>query len=76
MEALIHHGIRCNVCQKFPIVGIRYKCIQCKSFDLCEQCERQFGEKHGHLLLKLRNNEQIKMMTKNYKQKEKEVKLK
>ena len=76
METLIHHGIKCNVCQKFPIVGIRYKCIQCKSYDLCEQCERKFGEKHGHLLLKLRNNEQIRMMANKYNPKEKEIKLK
>ena len=76
METLIHHGIKCNACQKFPIVGIRYKCIQCKSYDLCEQCERKFGEKHGHLLLKLRNNEQIKMMANKYNPKEKELKLK
>ena len=68
MESLIHHGIKCNACQKFPIVGTRYKCIQCNSYNLCDICERKYGEAHGHLLLKLRNNEQIKML--------KEMKLK
>ena len=76
MESLIHHGIQCNACQKYPIVGIRYNCIQCKSFNLCEACEKKFGEKHGHALLKLRNNEQIKIFETKNKLKEKEVKLK
>ena len=40
MESLIHSGIKCSICQKFPIVGIRYKCLQCNSFDLCEECEK------------------------------------
>ena len=70
MESLIHTGIKCSLCQKFPIVGIRYKCLQCKSYDLCEECEKTHGMKHGHLLLKLRNNKQINMLGK------KEVKLK
>ena len=70
MESLIHTGIKCSICQKFPIIGTRYKCLQCKSYDLCEECEKTHGMKHGHLLLKLRNNKQINMLGK------KEVKLK
>ena len=62
MESLIHNGIKCSLCQRFPIVGIRYKCLQCKSYDLCEECEKTHGMKHGHLLLKLRNNKQINMV--------------
>ena len=76
MESLIHQGIKCNACQKFPIVGTRYYCIQCKTYNLCEQCEKKFGGKHGRALLKLRNNEQIKMFENKNKPKEKEVKLK
>ena len=62
MESLIHHGIKCDLCQKFPIVGIRYKCLQCKSYNLCEDCEKKEGMNHGHLLLKLRDNRQINLI--------------
>ena len=61
MEAVIHFGIKCDECQTFPITGIRYKCIQCDSYNLCEKCEEKFGKKHGHVLLKLRNANQIDM---------------
>ena len=74
MESLIHNGIKCSLCQRFPIIGIRYKCLQCKSFNLCEECEKSQGMKHGHLLLKLRNNKQISMIGNNNPKKE--VKLK
>jgi len=73
MESLIHHGIKCDLCQKVPIVGIRYKCLQCKSYNLCEECEKKEGMNHGHLLLKLRDNKQITMVGNKEK---KEVKLK
>ena len=74
MESIIHNGIKCSLCQRFPIIGIRYKCLQCKSFDLCEECEKTQGMKHGHLLLKLRNNKQISMIGNNNPKKE--IKLK
>ena len=74
MESLIHKGIKCSLCQRYPIVGIRYKCLQCKSYDLCEDCEKTHGLKHGHLLLKLRNNTQINMVGNTNTKKE--VKLK
>ena len=74
MESLIHNGIKCSFCQRFPIVGIRYKCLQCKSYDLCEECEKVQGLKHGHLLLKLRNNKQINMIGNNNMKKEAKLK--
>jgi len=74
MESLIHHGIKCDLCQKFPIVGIRYKCIQCKSYNLCEDCEKKEGMNHGHLLLKLRDNRQINLIGNNNPKKD--IKLK
>ena len=74
MESLIHHGIKCDLCQKFPIVGIRYKCLQCKSYNLCEDCEKKEGMNHGHLLLKLRDNRQINLIGNNNSKKD--IKLK
>jgi hypothetical protein len=67
MESKIHNGIKCNQCQIMPIVGIRYKCIKCDSYNLCEGCEEKFGLNHGHPLLKLRNTQQINMITKEKK---------
>ena len=52
-EKLIHFGIACDGCNKFPIVGCRYKCSVCDDFDFCEECEKKLGEKHNHPLLKI-----------------------
>jgi len=75
MELLIHQGIKCDKCQKLPIVGIRFKCLECESYNLCEECEKIYGKSHGHLLLKLRNNQQITMVQNKNKSKEKNKKL-
>jgi len=34
-----HHGIYCNGCKQFPIVGVRFKCTVRPDFDLCAACE-------------------------------------
>lgn len=47
-----HTGITCEHCRQFPIMGVRYKCLICPSFDLCEQCEEK--EKHNHPMAKLK----------------------
>ena len=60
----IHNGIKCQNCQIYPIAGIRYKCIKCESYDLCEECEKKVGKNHGHALLKLRTANQIDMLNK------------
>ena len=52
-EKLIHFGITCDGCNKFPIVGCRYKCSVCDDFDFCEECEKKLGEKHNHPFLKI-----------------------
>ena len=36
----VHEGIKCNNCGMFPIVGIRYKCLECDNFNCCEKCEQ------------------------------------
>lgn len=53
----IHVNVKCDKCNKIPIVGIRYKCAVCGDFDLCESCEEYFGEKHGHPFFIMRKNE-------------------
>jgi len=74
MESIIHYGIKCHICQIFPITGVRYKCLKCNSYDLCEECEAKYGKSHGHPLLKLRNTDQTDMYEKKYKIKDNKLK--
>jgi hypothetical protein len=36
-----HIGVTCDNCKVYPIVGKRYKCMECFDFDLCENCENK-----------------------------------
>jgi len=46
-----HSGIVCDNCNS-TIFGFRYKCCQCKDFDLCSTCERS-GLHAGHIMLRI-----------------------
>ena len=35
-----HVDVSCDACEKKEITGIRYKCLFCKDYDLCESCEK------------------------------------
>ncbi|KAI0363146.1 hypothetical protein BV20DRAFT_975992 [Pilatotrama ljubarskyi] len=37
-EDSVHDGVRCDYCNKRNIKGIRYKCLECPDYDLCEAC--------------------------------------
>jgi len=54
---VIHHGIKCNKCGMNPIVGIRYKCMECDNFNFCENCEENVG--HPHLFYKIKKNNSL-----------------
>jgi len=58
-EVATHKNIKCSKCGESPIKGIRYKCLICTAYDLCSMCEKKYGEKHGHPLLKLRKEEDL-----------------
>ena len=48
-----HKGIVCSSCGN-QIVGVRYRCVYCDSFDYCEKCEEEKAYIHGHPFYKLR----------------------
>ncbi|RUS14462.1 hypothetical protein BC937DRAFT_93782 [Endogone sp. FLAS-F59071] len=51
----VHVGVRCDGCQKW-IRGVRYKCVNCPDFDLCDNCEVSPLTKHDstHVFLKVK----------------------
>ena len=54
---VVHENSKCSKCGQSPIEGIRYYCLKCETFELCSACEKNYGEKHGHELLKIRRPE-------------------
>ena len=58
-EIVTHKNTKCSVCGESPIKGIRYKCLYCTRYDLCSECEKKCGKKHGHPLLKLRKGDDL-----------------
>lgn len=56
VDNLVHDGVTCSNCQKTPIEGIRYTCVNCDQFDLCQECESSGKVKHFplHLFLQVR----------------------
>jgi len=51
-ETVVHKHVRCDGCGKFPIAGIRYKCIECADFDFCEECEAKIEHPHNFIKIK------------------------
>ncbi|KAH0507363.1 Dystrotelin [Microtus ochrogaster] len=35
---MLTHPVRCSTCRTFPIVGLRYRCLKCLNFDICQPC--------------------------------------
>merc|ERR1711892_40380 len=55
-ESHIHAGVTCDVCEKTPIIGSRYKCVVCPDFDLCGSCEAA-GRHPCHNMMRISNPE-------------------
>ncbi|KAJ3406688.1 hypothetical protein HDU80_010706 [Chytriomyces hyalinus] len=53
-DALVHRSIQCNHCQS-QIRGVRYNCLNCTDYSLCQACER-LGDVHTitHVMVKIR----------------------
>ena len=45
----VHNGITCNYCKKCPIVGYRYKCMECPNYNLCQLCEKVVEHEHNFI---------------------------
>jgi hypothetical protein len=46
--ALVHCGVCCSMCNAHPIVGVRYRCMECE-VDLCDSCYLpDSGQSHKH----------------------------
>jgi len=56
---VVHSGVTCDGCKRYPIVGIRYKCSVCPDFDFCEECESKVD--HPHEFLKIRKPRHLGM---------------
>jgi hypothetical protein len=50
-NTVVHEGVFCDDCKRYPIQGTRYRCLQCPDFDLCDSCEAK--NNHPHILLKI-----------------------
>ncbi|KAK9870702.1 hypothetical protein WA026_008274 [Henosepilachna vigintioctopunctata] len=44
------HQAKCNSCKQYPIVGLRYRCLKCFNFDMCQTCFFSGRLTKGHKL--------------------------
>lgn len=45
-----HEGVNCDGCKVVPIVGVRWKCLRCVSYDLCDKCHSTGAHEHKDFL--------------------------
>ena len=59
LEHKVHHGIKCQHFFEEPIVGYRYKCIECNNYNLCQKCEEKnsYSGLYPHDFIKIRKEE-------------------
>ncbi|CAD8112630.1 unnamed protein product [Paramecium sonneborni] len=69
-QKMIHSHYKCDGCQTAPIVGTRFKCLECPNFDLCESCQFK-NLHHNHKLFKISNPQELEDYQKTYCQKPK-----
>ncbi|XP_074663011.1 dystrophin-like isoform X2 [Tubulanus polymorphus] len=44
------HQSKCNICKTCPIIGMRYRCLKCFNFDMCQNCFFTGCKAKGHKL--------------------------
>jgi ribosomal protein L44E len=62
----IHEGVKCKGCNVSPIVGVRFSCMGCEDFDLCEKCEAT--TEHEHDFIKMKKARREDSLRKNFRQ--------
>ena len=63
---IMHFGVKCDQCGKYPIIGCRYKCSVCPNFDYCEECEKKYSHIHNHAFFKISNPSMRDLIFKNF----------
>ena len=54
----IHTDIKCNNCGKCPIIGYRYKCLECSNYNLCDECEKIVNHEHNFIRYVIKESEE------------------
>ena len=57
-----HPRVQCDLCRQLIGNGVRYKCLDCRDFDLCERCEETTSARHfygAHVFCKIRDSRRI-----------------
>jgi hypothetical protein len=49
-----HPGIQCSQCSAGDIIGTRFRCLDCKDFNLCAACEDTNEHPVDHIMIKMR----------------------
>ncbi|CAL8122192.1 unnamed protein product [Orchesella dallaii] len=59
-KMVLANHIVCDGCEKYPIIGPQFKCLQCPDFDLCEECmEKEIHSFHVFVVLANKTQNQI-----------------
>ena len=37
-ESAEHPGVKCTICKSTRLIGLRYRCLRCFSFEICQTC--------------------------------------
>ncbi|XP_055332393.1 uncharacterized protein LOC129584283 isoform X2 [Paramacrobiotus metropolitanus] len=48
----VHRQVTCDVCRSTPITGIRFKCLTCPDYDLCETCLARNHRQHDFFAIR------------------------
>ena len=53
-EMIVHKGTICDLCGISPIMGVRFTCMLCQKYDVCESCEDMKAHPAAHPMIKLK----------------------